>query len=112
MFLIFGTNLLGLVFKNSIDWLSRPISDIPQVFGHRPVGVQRATTKPTFMGAGCENRNFLARFCRVLRTHVVTHQISRRYRFFGVNSKSFRRASNLKLSVKLPVSNSKFSGVT
>ena len=51
MFLIFGTNLLGLVFKNSIDWLSRPISDIPQVFGHRPVGVQRATTKPTFMGA-------------------------------------------------------------
>jgi len=27
------------VFKNAIDWLSRPVSDIPQVFGNRPVGV-------------------------------------------------------------------------
>jgi chromate reductase, NAD(P)H dehydrogenase (quinone) len=27
------------VFKNAIDWLSRPISDIPQVFGNRPVAV-------------------------------------------------------------------------
>jgi len=27
------------VFKNAIDWLSRPASDIPQVFGARPVAV-------------------------------------------------------------------------
>src|SRR5262245_52555345 len=27
------------VFKNAIDWLSRPVSDIPQVFGARPVAV-------------------------------------------------------------------------
>jgi hypothetical protein len=27
------------VFKDAIDWLSRPVSDIPQVFGNRPVGV-------------------------------------------------------------------------
>jgi chromate reductase, NAD(P)H dehydrogenase (quinone) len=27
------------VFKNAIDWLSRPPSDIPQVFGARPVAV-------------------------------------------------------------------------
>ena len=27
------------VFKNAIDWLSRPASDIPQVFGNRPVGI-------------------------------------------------------------------------
>lgn len=27
------------VFKNAIDWLSRPASDIPQVFGNRPVAV-------------------------------------------------------------------------
>jgi chromate reductase, NAD(P)H dehydrogenase (quinone) len=27
------------VFKNAIDWLSRPVSDIPQVFGDRPVAV-------------------------------------------------------------------------
>jgi len=25
------------VLKNAIDWLSRPVSDIPQVFGNRPV---------------------------------------------------------------------------
>jgi chromate reductase, NAD(P)H dehydrogenase (quinone) len=27
------------VFKNAIDWLSRPSSDIPRVFGHRPFAV-------------------------------------------------------------------------
>lgn len=27
------------VFKNAIDWLSRPASEIPQVFGNRPVAV-------------------------------------------------------------------------
>lgn len=27
------------VFKNAIDWLSRPGADIPQVFGNRPVAV-------------------------------------------------------------------------
>jgi chromate reductase, NAD(P)H dehydrogenase (quinone) len=27
------------VFKNAIDWLSRPASDIPQLFGDRPVAV-------------------------------------------------------------------------
>ena len=27
------------VFKNAIDWLSRPASEIPQVFGDRPVAV-------------------------------------------------------------------------
>lgn len=31
------------VFKNAIDWLSRPGSDIPRVFGDRPVGVIGAT---------------------------------------------------------------------
>ncbi|HEY8945351.1 MAG TPA: NADPH-dependent FMN reductase [Polyangiaceae bacterium] len=29
--------------KNAIDWLSRPSSDIPRVFGNRPVGVIGAT---------------------------------------------------------------------
>jgi NAD(P)H-dependent FMN reductase len=32
-------NSLPGVFKNAIDWLSRPGSDIPRVFGGRPVGV-------------------------------------------------------------------------
>jgi len=27
------------VFKNAIDWLSRPSAEIPQVFGNRPVAV-------------------------------------------------------------------------
>ena len=32
-------NSLPGVFKNAIDWLSRPGSDIAKVFGDRPVGV-------------------------------------------------------------------------
>jgi NAD(P)H-dependent FMN reductase len=31
------------VFKNAIDWLSRPAADIPRVFGGRPVGLVGAT---------------------------------------------------------------------
>ncbi len=31
------------VFKNAIDWLSRPGKDIPRVFGDKPVGVIGAT---------------------------------------------------------------------
>ncbi|UDM52703.1 NADPH-dependent FMN reductase [Cupriavidus sp. MP-37] len=41
--LIFATpeynNGIPGVFKNAIDWLSRPPSDIPAVFGNRPVAV-------------------------------------------------------------------------
>lgn len=32
-------NSIPGVFKNAIDWLSRPASDIPQVFGNRPVAL-------------------------------------------------------------------------
>lgn len=32
-------NALPGVFKNAIDWLSRPPNDIPRVFGNRPVAV-------------------------------------------------------------------------
>jgi len=32
-------NAIPGVFKNAIDWLSRPSSDIAKVFGGRPVGV-------------------------------------------------------------------------
>lgn len=34
------------VFKNAIDWMSRPGSDIPQVFGDKPVGVIGASPGP------------------------------------------------------------------
>jgi chromate reductase len=34
------------VFKNAIDWISRPSSDIPRVFIGRPVGVIGATAGP------------------------------------------------------------------
>ena len=34
------------VFKNAIDWLSRPGSDIPRVFGNKPVGIIGATPGP------------------------------------------------------------------
>jgi NAD(P)H-dependent FMN reductase len=32
-------NSLPGVFKNAIDWLSRPATDIPRVFGGKPVGI-------------------------------------------------------------------------
>ncbi len=39
-------NSLPGVFKNAIDWLSRPGKDIPRVFGGKPVGLIGATPGP------------------------------------------------------------------
>jgi NAD(P)H-dependent FMN reductase len=39
-------NSLPGVFKNAIDWLSRPPADIPRVFGERPVALMGATPGP------------------------------------------------------------------
>jgi chromate reductase, NAD(P)H dehydrogenase (quinone) len=36
-------NSIPGVFKNAIDWLSRPASDIARVFGNRPVALMGAT---------------------------------------------------------------------
>src|SRR5215831_16699854 len=36
-------NAMPGVFKNAIDWLSRPPHDIPRVFGRRPVALMGAT---------------------------------------------------------------------
>jgi NAD(P)H-dependent FMN reductase len=36
-------NSMPGVFKNAIDWLSRPASDIPGVFGGKPVGLMGAS---------------------------------------------------------------------
>ena len=36
-------NSMPGVFKNAIDWLSRPGKDIPRVFGNRPVAIMGAT---------------------------------------------------------------------
>jgi len=36
-------NSMPGVFKNAIDWLSRPAEDIPRVFGGRPVALMGAT---------------------------------------------------------------------
>jgi NAD(P)H-dependent FMN reductase len=38
----YNTSVPG-VFKNAIDWLSRPPKDIPRVFGDRPVALMGAT---------------------------------------------------------------------
>src|SRR5271170_2286003 len=34
------------VFKNAIDWLSRPVADIPRVFGAKPVALIGASGGP------------------------------------------------------------------
>ena len=39
-------NSIPGVFKNAIDWLSRPPADIPRVFGDRPVALMGATPGP------------------------------------------------------------------
>ena len=36
-------NSIPGVFKNAVDWLSRPPQDQPRVFHHRPVGLMGAT---------------------------------------------------------------------
>lgn len=36
-------NAIPGVFKNAIDWLSRPASDIPEVFGGRPFAIAGAS---------------------------------------------------------------------
>ena len=36
-------NSIPGVFKNAIDWLSRPATDIPRVFGGKPVAIMGAT---------------------------------------------------------------------
>jgi NAD(P)H-dependent FMN reductase len=38
----YNTSMPG-VFKNAIDWLSRPPKDIPRVFGDKPVALMGAT---------------------------------------------------------------------
>lgn len=37
-------NSIPGVFKNAVDWLSRPGGDVPRVFGGKPVGLIGATT--------------------------------------------------------------------
>ncbi|MFI5394064.1 MAG: NADPH-dependent FMN reductase [Candidatus Binatia bacterium] len=39
-------NSIPGVFKNVIDWLSRPAQDIPRVFGGKPVALMGATPGP------------------------------------------------------------------
>jgi len=39
-------NSIPGVFKNAIDWLSRPSADIARVFGNRPVALMGATPGP------------------------------------------------------------------
>jgi NAD(P)H-dependent FMN reductase len=38
-----NNNSIPGVFKNAIDWLSRPPKDRPRVFGNRPIGLMGAT---------------------------------------------------------------------
>ena len=54
------------VFKNAIDWLSRPGADIPRVFGDKPVGIIGATPGPA--GTRLAQTAWLP-VCRALGVH-------------------------------------------
>jgi len=54
------------VFKNAIDWLSRPGADIPRVFGDKPVGIIGATPGPA--GTRLSQTAWLP-VCRALGVH-------------------------------------------
>ena len=51
-------NSIPGTFKNAIDWLSRPGSDIPRVFGNKPVGLIGAT--PGGLGTAFSQTAWLA----------------------------------------------------
>jgi chromate reductase len=57
------------VFKNAIDWLSRPAADIERVFGERAVGVIGAT--PGRGGTAMAQASWLP-VLRTLGTHLFT----------------------------------------
>lgn len=58
-------NAMPGVFKNAIDWLSRPASDIPRVFGKHPVAIVGAS--PSYFGTLLAQDSWLA-VLRVLGT--------------------------------------------
>ncbi len=58
-------NSMPGVLKNAIDWLTRPPSDIPRVFGDRPVAIMGAT--PGGMGTALAQSAWLP-VLRTLRT--------------------------------------------
>ncbi len=57
------------VLKNAIDWLSRPYTDIPKVFGGRPFAVAGATPSP---GGTLMAQTAWLPTLRHLGTHVFT----------------------------------------
>ncbi|MDB4939218.1 MAG: NADPH-dependent reductase [Labilithrix sp.] len=65
------------VFKNTIDWLSRPATDIARVFGDRPFGVIGAT--PGRGGTAMAQAGWLP----VLRTLGALHYSSGRLQVAG-----------------------------
>ena len=55
------------VFKNAIDWMSRPAADIPRVFGNRPVALIGASAGP--FGTVLAQSQWLS-VLRFLRAHL------------------------------------------
>ena len=64
-------NSIPGVFKNAIDWLSRPAKDIPRVFGDKPVALIGAT--PGGGGTRLAQNAWLP-VLRTLGTHLWTGQ--------------------------------------
>ena len=65
-------NSIPGVFKNAIDWLSRPMADIPRVFGGKPVGLMGAS--PGGFGTTLSQTGWLPTL-RVLGTQLWTERI-------------------------------------
>jgi NAD(P)H-dependent FMN reductase len=60
-------NSIPGVFKNAIDWLSRPPNDQPRVFGNKPVGLMGAS--PGRFGTGFSQTAWLS-VLRVLNMRI------------------------------------------
>lgn len=85
------------VFKNAIDWLSRPPADIAQVFGGRPVAVMGAS--PGGFGTILAQNAWLP----VLRTLGVQHwaggrlMVSRAHQLFNESGEMMDEAAGKQL---------------
>ncbi len=85
------------VFKNAIDWLSRPPADIPRIFGGRPVAVMGAS--PGNFGTILAQNSWLS-VLRTLGTRIWTGgrlMIPHAAQVFGEDGQILEEATRVRL---------------